>query len=65
MLNKIVNGVEVECTPEEVAALHAEWAANEESNAKLLAEQKAIRESALTKIAALGLTTDEIKSLIG
>ena len=29
MLNKIVNGVEVQCTAEEEAAIRAEWTANE------------------------------------
>ena len=29
MLNKIVDGVEVQCTPEEEAEIRAEWAKND------------------------------------
>lgn len=36
MLNKIVNGVEVQCTPEEEAQIRAEWAENEASKPVLV-----------------------------
>jgi len=31
MLKKMVNGIEVDCSPEEVAEIHAEWDANANS----------------------------------
>lgn len=68
MLNKIVNGQEVECSAEEEAEIRAEWANNDVLIAAQLAAKEAevvAKESALSKLTALGLTQDEIKALVG
>ena len=68
MLNKIVNGQEVQCTAEEEAEIKTEWATNDTLKATQLAEKEAeivAKESALFKLNALGLTADEVKALLG
>jgi len=68
MLNKIVNGQEVECSAEEEAEIRAEWDANDVLIAAQVAAAKAeamAKESALSKLSALGLTEDEVKALLG
>jgi len=60
--------IEVELTQEEIAQrqLDEQQAITdkEKQDAKIAAEQ-ASKQSALTKLSALGLTADEIKSIIG
>jgi len=68
MLNKIVNGQEIECSAEEEAEIRAEWAANDVLIAAQVAAKEAevaAKESALSKLTALGLTEDEVKALLG
>ena len=68
MLTKIVNGVEVQCTPEEETQIRAEWSSNEIFFTNQIAKQKTeavAKESALAKLTALGLTADEVKALLG
>ena len=36
MLNKIVNGVEIQCTPEEEAEIRAEWSVNDANRPALM-----------------------------
>ena len=70
-LHKMVNGVRVECTPEECNAIEAEWAKNREEH-KLKVEQKKakdkevlnLKESAMVKLRALGLDDAEIDALM-
>ena len=64
----MVNGEEVQCTEEEEAAIRAQWAANDALLESELAQheaQETAKASALTKLTALGLTTDEIKAILG
>jgi hypothetical protein len=68
MLTKIVNGQEIECSAEEEAEIRAEWAANDVLIAAQVAAAEAkatAKESALSKLTALGLTEDEVKALLG
>lgn len=68
MLTKIVNGQEVECSAEEEAAIRAEWSNNDVLIAAQVAAKEAevaAKESALSKLTALGLTADEVKALLG
>jgi hypothetical protein len=68
MLTKIVNGQEVECSAEEEAEIRAEWDANDVLIAAQVAAAEAeamAKESALSKLSALGLTEDEVKALLG
>ena len=68
MLNKIVNCIEVQCTPEEEAEIRAEWARNDALSLQAqsaLQAQATAKASATAKLTALGLTADEITALIG
>lgn len=68
MLTKIVNGQEIECSAEEEAEIRAEWATNDVLIAAQVAAKEAevvAKESALSKLTALGLTEDEVKALLG
>ena len=68
MLTKIVNGQEIECSAEEEAEIRAEWDTNDVLIAAQVAAAKAettAKESALSKLTALGLTEDEVKALLG
>lgn len=47
------------------AELDALWESTQAQVAEQKAQSIAVKESALTKLAALGLTQDEVKSLIG
>ena len=70
-LHKMVNGVRVECTPEECNAIEAEWAKNREEQ-KLKIEQRKAKErellnlkaSAMDKLRKLGLDDAEIDALM-
>jgi len=67
-MKKIVNGIEIDLTSEEIVQkekdaieAQAEKSARESKEAEILAN----KQSALTKLSALGLTEAEIKSIIG
>lgn len=64
-LHKIVNGVKVDCTPEEEKKIRAEWAENKIKNAelkKLRLEEKAEKERVVDKL--LSSLTEEERALI-
>ena len=67
-MKKIINGIEIELTAEEITQrqLDEQKAVQEriDFNDKI-AQEKARKESAIAKLKALGLTEAEIKSIIG
>jgi hypothetical protein len=67
-MKKMVNGVIVDMTPEEIAQRQEEesqWLIEKaDIEAKKQAELAA-QESAVSKLTALGLTADEVKALLG
>ena len=65
-LKKNVNGVEVDLTTEEYEAIIAEWESNQiKAKAEYEAEQTKAQAKAAAegKLAALGLTTDDLRAL--
>lgn len=67
-MKKIINGIEYDLTPEDIAQREQDAIQNEKD--KLAYEQKIAQElsnkqSALNKLKALGLNDAEIKSIIG
>jgi hypothetical protein len=67
-MKKIINGVEIELTTAEIAQKEKDAIQTEKD--KLAYEQKiaqelANKQSALTKLSALGLTEAEIKAILG
>jgi hypothetical protein len=67
-MKKIINGIEIELTQEEIIQRKLdEQQAEQDRIARLAKEEqeKANKQSALTKLSALGLTEAEIKSIIG
>ena len=56
-MNKIVNGEEVECSPEEEAAILAEWAA--QANAVVVPQEVTMRQARLALLGAGLLATVE------
>jgi hypothetical protein len=65
MTHKVqIDHVVRDATPEEVARFEA-LVAEAEAEAQALLEVEAARTSAVAKLAALGLTADEIKALVG
>jgi len=67
-MKKIINNIEYDLTAEEI--LQREQDAIQDAEDKVAREQKiatelANKQSALTKLSALGLTEAEIKSIIG
>ena len=58
MLNKIVNGVEVACTPEEEIEIRREWDSN-------LLKEPLPELTPQEKLANAGLSVDDLKSLLG
>ena len=44
MLNKIVNGVEVQCSSDEEAKIRAEWANNEKNKPELIPEKTLVEQ---------------------
>jgi stress response protein SCP2 len=65
MTHKVqIDDVVRDATPEEVARFEA-MAAEAEAQEQALLAAEAARASALAKLAALGLTADEIKALVG
>jgi len=67
----MVNGVKVDLSPEEEAAVEAEWTKNREAakqkiaerNAKV-AEQEKLKASAMAKLKAIGLDDAEVAALV-
>lgn len=71
-LHKMVNGVRVDLSPEEEAAVEAEWAANRlAAEAKIkdrrdkAAEKDRLKKSAMLKLKSVGLDEAEIAALLG
>jgi len=70
-MHKMVNGIKVDLSPEEEAAVEAEWAKNREAakqkiaerNAKV-AEQEKLKASAMAKLKAIGLDDAEVAALV-
>ena len=66
-LHKIVNGIRIDCTPEEEAAILAEWEANRlesERRAQLRASREAMKKSAQEKLCNLASLSEEEKALL-
>jgi hypothetical protein len=66
-MKKIVNGIEYELTAEDIAqreqdAIQSE--ADKLAREEKIAQEKARKESAIAKLKALGLTEEEVKSII-
>ena len=67
-MKKLVNGVEVEMTAEEIAQREAEiqeGLIKKQEYENHISEQEARKASAKSKLEALGLTTEEIKEAFG
>ena len=67
-MKKIVNGIELELTSEEITQRQIDAQKAEQDKLELEQRQSqelANKQSALTKLSALGLTEAEIKSIIG
>jgi len=67
-MKKIVNGIEIELTQEEIIQRQLdEQQAEQDRLARLAKEEqeKTNKQSALNKLSALGLTDAEIKAIIG
>jgi len=68
ILKKTVNGIEIELTAEEIAQREQDAIQAEQDRLARIAKEeqdKANKQSALTKLSALGLTEAEIKAIIG
>ncbi len=66
-MKKIVNGIEVELTAEEIAQRQIEEQQAEQDRLARIAkeeQEKARKESAIAKLKALGLTEEEVKSIL-
>ena len=66
-MKKIVNGIEYDLTAEEIAqreqdAIQSE--ADKLAREEKIAQEKARKESAIAKLKALGLTEEEVKSIL-
>jgi len=67
-MKKLVNGVEVEMTAEEIAQREAEiqeGLIKKQEYENHISEQETKKQSAKSKLEALGLTTEEIKEAFG
>ena len=67
MIKKIVNGIEYNLTDEEIAqkeqdAIQADL--NRTAELERIEQEKARKESAIAKLKALGLTEEEVKSIL-
>jgi hypothetical protein len=67
MIKKIVNGIEYNLTAEEIAqkeqdAIQADL--NRTAELERIEQEKARKESAIAKLKALGLTEEEVKSIL-
>lgn len=68
MIKKLVNGVEYDLTAKDIAQREQDTIqaqANKIAREQKIAQEVANKQSALTKLSALGLTEAEIKSIIG
>ena len=66
-MKKIINGIEIELTQEEIVERQLDEQQAEQDRLARLAkeqEQKARKESAIAKLKALGLTEEEVKSIL-
>jgi len=64
--HKIVNGIRVECTPDEINEIKAAWAKEDlakQERMRLREQKKLAKESLKLKLNALGLTQQEIDLL--
>jgi hypothetical protein len=66
-MKKIINGIEYDLTAEDIAqreldAIQAE--ADKVIREEKIAQEKARKESAIAKLKALGLTEEEVKSIL-
>ena len=67
-MKKIVNGIEIELTQEEISQRKIdEEKAKQDRLARIVKKEQELanKQSALTKLSALGLTEAEIKAIIG
>lgn len=67
ILKKTLNGIEIDLTPEEIAQREQdaiEYKANKLIIEQNIAQEKARKESAIAKLKALGLTEEEVKSIL-
>jgi hypothetical protein len=67
MIKKLVNGVEYDLTPAEVAQREQEAIQAEQdrlAKQEKIAQEKARKDSAIAKLKALGLTEEEVKSIL-
>jgi hypothetical protein len=67
MIKKIVNGIEYDLTAEEIAqkeqdAIQADL--NRTAELERIEQEKARKDSAIAKLKALGLTEEEVKSIL-
>ena len=66
-MKKIVNGIEIDLTAEEIAQREQDAIKAEEDRLARIAkeeQEKARKESAIAKLKALGLTEEEVKSIL-
>jgi hypothetical protein len=66
-MKKIINGIEIELTQEEIAQREQDAIQAEQDRLARLAkeeQEKARKESAIAKLKALGLTEEEVKSIL-
>jgi len=66
-MKKIVNNVEIELTQEEIAQREQDAIQSEADRVlteQKIAQEKARKESAIAKLKALGLTEEEVKSIL-
>ena len=66
-MKKIVNGIEIELTAEEIAQREQDAIQAEQdriAREAKEAQEKARKESAIAKLKALGLTEEEVKSIL-
>lgn len=66
-MKKIVNGIEIELTSKEIAQRQLDEQQSEQeilAYKQKISQEKAKKESAIAKLKALGLTEEEIKSIL-
>ena len=66
-MKKIINGIEYDLTPEEIAQREQDaiqYEADKVVKEEKIAQEKARKESAIAKLKALGLTEEEVKSIL-
>jgi hypothetical protein len=66
-MKKIINGIEIELTQEEITQRQLDEQKAEQDRLTRIAkeeQEKARKESAIAKLKALGLTEEEVKSIL-